>query len=159
MVSHDRWFLDRVATRILYLDGDGGWRTTAGDLSSFLERLREERDAADTRATRSRPSRARSRRSQQAPEASEKSDSGQATTGASGPRRLTNWESDELAQLPEQIEAAEAELATLDERLADPGLYTGPVADRERLTVQRSEVAARAAELYRRWEELEERSS
>src|SRR5690606_7963803 len=46
VVSHDRFFLDRVATRILYLDGEGGHRVHEGDLSLLLERLAKERQRA-----------------------------------------------------------------------------------------------------------------
>ena len=40
VVSHDRWFLDRVATRVVHLDGSGAARVHEGDLSLLLERLR-----------------------------------------------------------------------------------------------------------------------
>ena len=39
IVSHDRWFLDRVATRILYLDGEGGMRQHHGVLSDLLAKV------------------------------------------------------------------------------------------------------------------------
>ncbi|MBM3985208.1 MAG: ATP-binding cassette domain-containing protein, partial [Planctomycetes bacterium] len=42
VVSHDRWFLDRVATHVLHLDGHGGARLHTGDLSSLLARLKAE---------------------------------------------------------------------------------------------------------------------
>jgi ATP-binding cassette subfamily F protein uup len=42
VVSHDRYFLDRVATHIVYLDGRGGVRLHAGDMSSLIDRMREE---------------------------------------------------------------------------------------------------------------------
>ncbi|MCA8953859.1 MAG: ABC-F family ATP-binding cassette domain-containing protein, partial [Planctomycetes bacterium] len=45
VVSHDRWFLDRVATRIVHLDGSGEVRLHAGDLSGLLEKLADERAA------------------------------------------------------------------------------------------------------------------
>ncbi|MCB9888737.1 MAG: ATP-binding cassette domain-containing protein, partial [Planctomycetes bacterium] len=50
VVSHDRFFLDRVATRIVYLDGHGGHRIHAGDLSGLLDKLRAERAATDAAA-------------------------------------------------------------------------------------------------------------
>jgi ATP-binding cassette, subfamily F, member 3 len=44
-VSHDRWFLDEIATHILELDGAGGWRFGSGTYSTWVD----ERDAERTR--------------------------------------------------------------------------------------------------------------
>ncbi|HSJ43644.1 MAG TPA: ABC-F family ATP-binding cassette domain-containing protein [Euzebyales bacterium] len=44
-VSHDRWFLDEIATHILELDGAGGWRFRSGMYSIWVE----ERDAERSR--------------------------------------------------------------------------------------------------------------
>ncbi len=47
VVSHDRYFLDRVATRILFMDGHGNSRVHEGDMSGLLDKLRlEESNAA-----------------------------------------------------------------------------------------------------------------
>jgi len=46
VVTHDRYFLDRVATHILSLDGEGNARWFEGNYQAFEERLREEREAA-----------------------------------------------------------------------------------------------------------------
>ena len=43
----------------------------------------------------------------------------------------------ELKALPERIDATERRLAELDERLADPALYTGPDDERTRITNER----------------------
>jgi ATP-binding cassette ChvD family protein len=45
VVTHDRWFLDRVATHILSLEGDGTARWFEGNYQAFAERVREERVA------------------------------------------------------------------------------------------------------------------
>jgi len=47
VVSHDRWFLDRLATHILAFDGDGNVRWFEGNFQAWQERRREElgRDA------------------------------------------------------------------------------------------------------------------
>ncbi len=46
VVSHDRWFLDRVATHILAFEGDGLVRWFEGGYSQYAERRSEELDAA-----------------------------------------------------------------------------------------------------------------
>ncbi len=43
IVSHDRFFLNKVATHILALEGDGRWRYVLGDYDTYREvRIREE---------------------------------------------------------------------------------------------------------------------
>lgn len=46
VVSHDRWFLDRVATHILAFEEDGAVRWVFGDYSAYREDLRRRRGAA-----------------------------------------------------------------------------------------------------------------
>jgi len=46
VVSHDRWFLDRIATHILAFEGDGRVRWFDGDYSAYAERREEELVAA-----------------------------------------------------------------------------------------------------------------
>ncbi len=46
VVSHDRWFLDRVATHILAFEEDGAIRLISGDYSAYREDLRRRRGAA-----------------------------------------------------------------------------------------------------------------
>jgi sulfate-transporting ATPase len=45
VVTHDRYFLDRVATHILAVDGDGGARWFEGNYQAYEARVREERSA------------------------------------------------------------------------------------------------------------------
>jgi len=46
IVSHDRWFLDRVATHILAFEGDGKVRWFEGGYTAYAQRRAEERAAA-----------------------------------------------------------------------------------------------------------------
>jgi ATP-binding cassette subfamily F protein uup len=139
VVSHDRWFLDRIATRIVYLDGSGDVRLHAGDLSLLLEKLSLEQAeaaaAAAAAAERAKPA---------------------AKSAAPKPRKLSTREQQELAELPKKIEAAEAELAQVDTQLTDPSLYTVAGRDRfDQLTASRKALPDRIQQLYARWEELE----
>ncbi len=139
VVSHDRWFLDRVATRILHLDGKGGARMHFGDMSGLLAMLAAEREAERETA----------REAGRAPVA------GSEPRREAKPKRRTPWQQKELDGLPELITAAEAELASLDERLADPALYTGPKEEIQRVRARRGEVQRDVEKHYARWEELE----
>ena len=146
VVSHDRWFLDRVATRVVHLDGSGAARVHEGDLSLLLERLRQEAAASAA---------------QQAEAAQRQKAKAQAAAAAAGPaapraRKLSTREQRELDELPPKIEGLEAELAQVDEALGDPRLYEGADAARfDALTARRSALPEELAALYARWEELE----
>jgi len=132
VVSHDRYFLDRVATRLLYCNGRDPVRHHPGDASSLLDRIREEPGPR----TPPKPTPARER-------------------PAAAPARLTYKEKQELALLPGAIADAEARLAAIDARLIDPALYAKP--EVKEVARSREEVAAEVARLYARWEELEGR--
>jgi ATP-binding cassette subfamily F protein uup len=144
VVSHDRWFLDRVATRVVHLGGDGGHRVWNGELSFLLERMAAERREAEVRRAPRREA-----------QASREPDRPAAVRS----KRLSNWEERELAELPEKIEVAEQELVELDARLADPSIYTGDASAAQQLTASRAEVQQRVDALLARWEELETRAS
>ncbi len=146
IVSHDRWFLDRIATRVVHMDGSGHARVHEGDLSLLLERLKLE--ASDRAAA-----------NQKAKEKAKAA--GAKATGVPSPsgdkaKKLSTREQKELAALPAKIEVAEAELATVDEGLGDPALYEAENAQRfDELTKRRQQLPDELAVLYARWEELE----
>jgi ATP-binding cassette subfamily F protein uup len=73
----------------------------------------------------------------------------------SKPKRRTPWQQKELDGLPDRITLAEAEVAALDARLADPALYAGPKEEIQRVRAKRAELAASVEKIYARWEELE----
>ena len=62
-----------------------------------------------------------------------------------------------LEKLPAEIESLEEALAEVNERLADPELYRSRGDEVPGLTRRRDELNDRVAEVYARWEELEER--
>ncbi|MHC5041909.1 MAG: ABC-F family ATP-binding cassette domain-containing protein [Planctomycetota bacterium] len=130
-VSHDRYFLDRIATRIVYLDGEGNVRLHPGDVSSLIERMKAE-EKRPARAPRVRE-----------PRKAEK------------PRKLTYREQKELEALPDLLHVAEERLRELDGRLADPGLYSQPEQRVREVTAERKRLAGEVEGLYARWEELE----
>ncbi len=138
VVSHDRYFLDRVATRILHLDGSGGVRHHAGALSDLLDRLRAEHTARAARPT-PRPQRA-------------------ARQSAAGEvRRLSTREREELAALPDRIQQLEERVAAVDRRLEDPALYAGGTSPEvATLQQQRDSAQTELEAAYARWAELEE---
>ncbi len=146
VVSHDRWFLDRVATHILYLNGRGGVRLHTGDASSLLESLERE----ETAAKGSRAAAARSSRPRRAAAPSE----------GPGPHRALRFrERRELESLLERIAELEEELAEVDARLGDPVSYRGPAPAARELQERRHQIQEELEDRLARWEELAARET
>ena len=109
LVSHDRDFLDRVVTSTIASDGDGRWLEYAGGYSDMLA---QRRGAAPVRSP--------------APAATSRAATPAAETPAVAPaarRKLSFKDKHALETLPGRIEALEAEIVSLEKRLADPALY------------------------------------
>jgi len=149
VVSHDRAFLDAVVTQSLAYEGDGRFREYAGGYTDWQ---------------RQRPGPAAQRRSERGAKASpdnDAPDTGRRTSGgrsSGAPKRLTRREEQELAGLPERIEALEQEQAQLHERLADPALYQSDDGHLASLQEQLGELESRLEATYERWQELEARN-
>jgi ATP-binding cassette subfamily F protein uup len=145
LVSHDRAFLDNVATQVLVAEGGGTWREYVGGWSDWL-RMRPEPAPAPAA-----PPVARAAPKAAAPAASE-------PAAAERPRKLGFKEQRELQELPSRIEALEAEQVALAARMEDPAYFRRDArelrADQERVQA----IEAELLELLERWESLERRS-
>ncbi|MBK9304081.1 MAG: ATP-binding cassette domain-containing protein [bacterium] len=139
LVSHDREFLDNVATSTLVVGHDGSVLESVGGYRDW-ERVE---DAAAAAVAASRPA---PREGSPAPRARPRPES---------PRRLTWKEARELEALPQRIEDLERRRDELHAGLADPALYQRAGGE---VPAMRAELEAIEAELvtaYARWEELE----
>ena len=136
LVSHDRDFLDRVATSTLAAEGDGRWTEYAGGYSDMLAQggriVGLAAPSVPTQPASPRP---------RAPRPSV--------------RRLSGKDQHALRQLPGEIAAVEAQLASLRERLSDPAYYGRDPAGFTRESTALAEAEAKLAALEERWLELE----
>ena len=139
VVSHDRWFLDRVATHVLHVDGAQSPRLYPGGATELIDRLAAEKAA--------RPQPAKSSPAQPRKQAS-----------AGKPKRLSNWEEKELEELTESISELEGQLGALDERLADPELYKGDGSAARELQAERTATQEHLETSLARWETLASRA-
>ncbi len=141
VVTHDRWFLDRVATGIVAFEGDGRVVRYPGNYASFRAlRARAARVAADDKAS--------TKAAAAKPEvAAPKSQS----------KKLTWAENRELDQLPARIEALEAAVAELTGKLADPETYSTSGSDVAELGRDLESKRVEVDQLTERWLELEQR--
>jgi len=133
VVTHDRWFLDRIASSILAFEQT---RVTQyqGGYSDWMER--RERDRVVPAPEPAKP-----------------------VAAVQKPARkgLTYAERLELEGLLEKVDAAEQEVARLEAELCAPEFYARPVEEQRAFTDGLAKARAEAARLAERWTELEER--
>ncbi|HUS67433.1 MAG TPA: ATP-binding cassette domain-containing protein [Kofleriaceae bacterium] len=134
VVSHDRWFLDKVATGILAFEGNGRVVFYEGDYTSWLARRPDRAQAVPARPAAARP----------APPAP-----------AAPPKKLTFKEKQELEGMEGAILAAESEVLRLEAALADPALYKERSAEVPAHVAALDAARAEVDRLYARWQALE----
>ena len=109
VVSHDRDFLDRVATSIIIAEGDGGWTEYAGGYSDMVIQRGEGVQARAAANKAHRPG-----KTSMAPIAA-----------APAPKRKMSFkEKHALETLPKTIEKLEAEIAAINAALTAANFYT-----------------------------------
>ena len=137
-VSHDRYFINRVADRIIEMRPDGV-KEYLGNYDDYLEKKRREEAGLEDAAA-----------------------SGMTKTQLDKQRRKERLLREGKKALEKQLEAAEARIAAaekeiqdLEARMADPELYQRP--DEARETARRhAELQAGMDALYEEWEALSE---
>jgi ATP-binding cassette subfamily F protein uup len=151
-ISHDRWFLERVATRVLSIEDGGKVFDYPGGYASYIER-RAAQQAAELAKQRAEEERL-ARAARAAAEATR-------PTPAAKPKPKLSWaEAKELTGLPPRLEAIEARIAGLEAKLAAPELYRAlDSSERVRQINADLETArAEAKRAYARWEDLDSRA-
>jgi ATP-binding cassette subfamily F protein uup len=154
VVSHDRDFLDRVATSVLVAEGEGRWLEYAGGYTDMLAQRRAAGRGgpitAEGKPGKGSGGRPAGSAGSTAPPAMA---DGPASPGATPPsltraRKLTFKEKHALETLPARMTVLEAEVATLRTRMADPGLFArdGALFTRTAGDLEKAETALAAAE-------------
>ncbi len=141
IVTHDRYFLNRVATDLLVFEGDGNVTHYVGNYDTYLA-LRPKPGAGSTKPTLDDGN-------------AESAKPEPAARRTKRPSKLGYKESIELEGLMPRIEELEGEIADLEQRLSDPQLYkddpTGAASLQEQLNSKNQELESTMT----RWEELE----
>jgi ATP-binding cassette subfamily F protein uup len=143
VVSHDRYFLNRVCTDILAFEGDGKIQHSVGDYDYYLEKKQK---AAVAAARQSAAILATNKSAAQAKETA-------ATKNK--PRKLSFKETHELEGMEAQIHAVEAEVARIEGLFANPEFFRKHATQVNQLTHELDTAKEKVTKLYSRWEELE----
>jgi ATP-binding cassette subfamily F protein uup len=146
VVSHDRYFLNRVCTDILAFEGDGRIHHSVGDYDYYLEKKRRRGDTPSRRVMES----------MSAPAASGPS-RGQGNAPAKPVRtaKLSFKQLRELEGIEPQILAAEEEIARIEGLFAAPDFHRTHATQTNELLAEVASGKKKVAELYARWAELE----
>ena len=144
VVSHDRYFLNRVCTDILAFEGDGRIRHSVGDYDYYLEKKQRAKVAA-TRESAAILSINKS--------AMPSRDT--ATSKIAKPRKLSFKEQRELEGMEAQIHAVEAEVARIKVCLPTRNFFAKMRRKVNQLTGELDAAKEKVLKLYARWEELE----
>jgi ATP-binding cassette subfamily F protein uup len=147
VVSHDRYFLNRVCTDMLAFEGDGKIHHSVGDYDYYLEKKQRQVVAAFRQSAAiisANKSTALSSRS-----------GGTATSKPARPRKLSFKETRELEGVEAQIHAVDAEIARIEGLFAASDFHRTHAAQTSQLNADLAAAKDNLAKLYARWEELE----
>jgi ATP-binding cassette subfamily F protein uup len=135
VVSHDRYFLNRVCTDILAFEGDGKIHHSAGDYDYYLEK--------------------KQRQAVPAPKREEFKVVAESKPKAAKPRKLSFKEQRELDGMEAQIQSVEAEVTRIEGLFADPEFFRKHATQVNQFTAELEAAKENLPKLYARWEELE----
>ncbi len=156
VVSHDRWFLDRVATRLVVFEElppevpggaprknlfvqPGGWTSYRRLRGPELEALRTAHNEAEKARLK-------------AAQAAQRIDKPRPAAGLSGAEKK------ELARLEARIAELESDVQALVDRLADPAIWAGDGRDGRALTADKDARERELEAAMERWAVLAERA-
>ncbi|MSR57612.1 MAG: ABC transporter ATP-binding protein [Planctomycetaceae bacterium] len=156
-VSHDRYFIDRVATHIFAFEPTR-WRLYQGNYTNYTDSMKRAAAEAAPDKAAARPSDQR-RPGERPPVEPDASASGfsrkPSATAADKPRRKRKFPYRKVNDLEAEIAKAEQRLQELQAALADPDIYRdGPRVKETK--EQFEELEKRLRELYEHWEEAVE---
>lgn len=143
VVSHDRYFLDRICDQIVAFEGDGTVFVQPGNYSYYLEK-KKERETLDKNVW---------------------NDARAVKTVAPTPaptvklRKLSFKEQKELDGIEDSIHKHEKRVTGIDALLNDPSFYITRSQEASGLISELETTKVKVLKLYKRWEELEQIAS
>ena len=145
VVSHDRYFLNRVCTDILAFEGDGRIHHSTGDYDYYLEKKQRQAEEAK-RELRTADGGSKKNKAEERPTANPK---------AVKPRKLSFKETRELEGMETEIHTVDANIVRIERLFASPDFHRTHATQTNDLVVELAATKEKLAKLYARWEELE----
>lgn len=140
VVSHDRYFLNRVCTGILAFENDREIYYSEGDYDYYIEKRKRRSLEEETSK----------------PKGKKEADSKTRVKPKTNQRRQISYkDARELEQIEKKIITAESEVERIENIFASPDYYEKYATKTNELKQQLKEAKEKAAKLYERWEELE----
>ncbi len=143
LVSHDRDFLDRVATSVLVAEGDGRWQEYAGGYTDMLAQRGYGVGGEPQLTSAAKAMRPLAETAPVAPVLS------------AAKRKLSFKEKHALDTLPKRIDELNALKAKIQKEMADPGLYSRDKARFDKLSAAIGKAEADLAKAEEEWLALE----
>ena len=137
VVSHDRYFLNRVCTGILAFEGDEQVTYSVGSYEYYVEKRAQAKKLAARKPVTPKPA------------------AKIQPSSTSRPRKLSHKEVRELEGMESQIHGVEAEIARIETLFATPDFHRTHGTQSNQLVASLAAAKANLTRLYTRWEELE----
>lgn len=134
VVSHDRYFLNRVCNGILALEGNGEIYYSEGDYDYYIEK--RNRRVGDEEPTKPKQKKEDLRVKPKQ-------------------KKLSYKDALELESIEEKIIAAESEVERIEKIFTSPEFYEKYATQTNQLNLQRDEAKEKVKKLYGKWDELE----
>ncbi len=144
VVSHDRYFLNRVCTGILSFEGDERVSYSVGDYDYYLEKKKRAEAPVLTAA---------SKKSAEKP-APAKAAQPSAQAAGKG-RKMSFKETRELDDMENQVYGVEEQIGRVENLFAEPDFHKTHATQTNALMEELAAHKAKLNQLYKRWEELE----
>jgi ATP-binding cassette subfamily F protein uup len=151
LVSHDRYFLDRVVTSVIAYEGGGNWRENIGGYEDWVIQSQRTKNVRHDEAARSQ----RTTKPMSAREARPAAP----VLKSQSVKKLSGKERQELTEIPDRIERLEKEERNIHLQLADPLVYKNEPVRVAALTEELKTLERELALLMHRWEELLEKEA
>ena len=147
VVSHDRYFLNRICTDVLAFEGDGKIHHSVGDYDYYLEKKQRKLVVAPHQSATTLDAKKN--------HAALLRDTATKAAKPVKPRKLSFKEARELEGMEAQIHAVDAEIARIENLFASPDFHRTHATQTNQLNADLAAAKDGLARLYARWEELE----
>ena len=142
LVSHDRDFLDRIVTSTLAYEGDANWIEYAGGYSDMISQRGVGVQAKDAQKEKEVKPKAKQQEVSR-------------TTTSPQKQKLSYKEKYALETLPGEIDKIQSDIASLEEKMANPDFYTKDPEGFQKATKELDALRTQLDDSEERWLELE----